>query len=167
MNVNVKYLKDESGNVISPVTYASSVYLQEGDTMESRISDHDTYSIYSNISANVNNSISYSSLTDNGINYLSFECRIGSSSEEYTYFTTGKYKVRLGKNIEIAQCCGFGASGLYIYCAHYILNDTQLSYNSGHLCYLYLDGTNKSFNLDLNTSNIAIINILGYKYWNL
>lgn len=163
-SVNMKYLKDESGNIVSPVTSASSVYTEEGISVEREFLAHGVYNMVSNTNVSVNNSLSFSSLTSGGIKYVAFECRIGTASEEYTYFTTGKYYVRLGKKIEIAQSCAFGSSGLYIYCGNYTLTDTKLTYNKGHLCYIWVDNDNKGFNLDLNTSNIAIVNMFGYKY---
>ena len=164
-SVNMKYLKDENGNTISPVTSASSVYTEEGISVEREFLAHSVYNMFSNTSVDVNNSLSFASLTTGGIKYVAFECRIGAASEEYTYFTTGKYYVRLGKKIEISQSCAFGTSGVYMYMANYTLTDTQLTYNRGHLVYMTAVGSeNKILNLDLNSSNIAIINMFGYKY---
>lgn len=137
-SVNMKYLKDENGNIVSPVTSASSVYTEEGISVEGEFIRHSTYYLGgAGDSARVNNSVTFTNLTNGNINFVSFECRIGSQTEEYTYFSTGKYPVRLNKSLEISQSCAFGAYGMYVYSAHYTLTDTQLTYNAGKILFIY------------------------------
>lgn len=79
MQVNQKYLKDENGNNFSPITSVNSIYNEEGESLNS-ILTNDAY-FYSTLSTTQNFSVS----EKNTIHFTSYDSYFNMSLNNYTF----------------------------------------------------------------------------------
>lgn len=162
-SVNMKYLKDENGNIISPVTSASSVYTEEGISVESEFTKRGNYLIWGNSNQAVDTSIDFGmDLSTTSFRYLDILCRLGSPTEQFGYFNISRLPIEFGRTyIFSTNYQGSGGVVQYIYTGRWTLNSTGLSYVMGN--FVVINATNSTIN-GQNISNIAIIHVDAYYY---
>lgn len=131
MNVNIKYLKDENGNTISPVCNTDSVY--KGGTQLSSLLNT-VYKVKTLYSGRTN---SVATLSENGTNYNLLLLDFNSYNEYTTYHTNiivprnnAKYDAVIATVIQGTNVCQY-------YTVHYTLSNNKITFNHATYANVY------------------------------
>lgn len=164
MNAKIKYLKDESGNIISPVTNSRSVFLNNKDLLSVIDLLTKPIYIYSNSSASVDNSITFNgNFTESPSKFtnckLLLECRVGTASEDFLEFMYGPIKYVPNKKFTITTTGNITSGSFMVYSRYCQFTTTGI--NNVNNC-MFNFNTNQTQYSATGMSNIAIKIVWAY-----
>lgn len=168
MNVEGKYLKDEQGNIFSPIVDTNTIYFNgTSRNLSNEINNLRTVILFEGGSTSTINQTIYFT-RDSSINYISITYNSGFDSAECTTglikipsITDSIYKIA---SLPMSLVASENNSDMYHYCAIVYVYSSKIIFNKGAFYQTSTSNNNVYVSgFQSGNSNMYISKVLGYK----